>query len=320
MEDGEYKASDLLKLVGLTYRQLHDWEERAGVMASERATAEGWRKFTGKEVMALAICAEIRNQFSIPLEQIRTLYRWLVGHTPSKVNEITTEIARFQINLMENNPKIAPLLKLSGDALREALKDEAKKFILLENLRHKINLSAVQPVIQALQLARTGQLVYLYTDFTESLILTEHNFAKWIAMRAGNRPAVLCPLNDILNALLEKAGEPKCTLDEFGPSFLQTWQKLNDRPDLTAAERAVVQVIRERDYQRVTAHVKDGEVIRLEQEVELADGDQTQSEQKILTAINSGDHQSVTVVKCDGKIVRIGRKTSIKLDKATGTT
>src|SRR6266404_4269957 len=36
-ETGPFKASDLLRLAGLTYRQLNDWENRAGVLAPASA-------------------------------------------------------------------------------------------------------------------------------------------------------------------------------------------------------------------------------------------------------------------------------------------
>ena len=58
-EARDFKASDLLKLAGLTYRQLSDWENRAGVLTSQRATDAGWRKFTVEELIALCVCASL---------------------------------------------------------------------------------------------------------------------------------------------------------------------------------------------------------------------------------------------------------------------
>ena len=316
--DGEYKASDILKLVGLTYRQLHDWEERMGVMDSERATAEGWRKFSGEEVIALAICAEIRRQFSLPLDHTRKLYRWLTDKRPDSLEQIVADIAEQNIAEMERHPKIASLLNLSRDDLGKALEEGAARYILREHARERINLMATRPVLQALQLAEIGYLVYLYTDFETQGILTEHNLVDWFAKRMVKKPVILCTLNDIFNAVLEKAGKPKLELDKIASSFLTTLQELQDRPNLTAAERRVVALIRERDYQRITAHVKGGDVIRVEQEEELSRGDPSDPEKRILAAINAGDHMSITVERRDGKIVQIRRKTSIKFDKVTG--
>jgi len=46
----DFKASDLLKLAGLTYRRLQDWENRAGVMTSQRprvrvGASSVWKRF-----------------------------------------------------------------------------------------------------------------------------------------------------------------------------------------------------------------------------------------------------------------------------------
>ena len=312
LEGGEYKASDLLKLVGLTYRQLHDWEERAGVMASERATAEGWRKFTGEHILALAICAAFRRQFSIPLEHTRKLYRWLVGKTTDSVQSLVADLARNAVANMESTPEIAALLKMTGDERSEALKDPVNKYIVQEYIFKKVNLSATRPVMQAMQLAKLGLPVYLYTDLDDSMmILTEFNLVTWVGQRSISQPAIVCPLNDILNAVLEKAGKPKLVLDRYCRSFSETWQKLQDRPDLTAAERRVVDVIRERDYQRVTVHVKGGEVIQADVEEDLSEQERAGIEKAILDAVGSKGYQTVTLTETGGKVTRLTRRTPI---------
>src|SRR5262245_53377402 len=73
-----FKASDLLKLAGLTYRQLSDWENRAGVLDSQRASEEGWRKFNLPEVYALCVCSDLRRRLGVPLDRLSSLYGWLI--------------------------------------------------------------------------------------------------------------------------------------------------------------------------------------------------------------------------------------------------
>ena len=311
LEGGEYRASDILKLVGLTYRQLHDWEERAGVMASERATAEGWRKFGGEEVIALAVCAAVRRQFALPLEHTRKLYRWLVGKTPSHVEELVVFVGKQTIDSMERSPRFVALLKLRGDDLREALKDDVNRYTFQEYFFAKFKLETTRPIRLAYRLAHFGLPVYLVTDLKAPMILTEFNMVDWIAHRLVDRPVILCPLNDILNAVLKKAGKPRLELDRFSRSFSDTWNELQDRPDLTAAERKVVDLIRAREYQRVTVHVKGGDVIQADVEEDLSEQERARIEKAILDAVGSKGYQTVTLTETGGKVTRLTRRTPI---------
>ena len=136
---GSFRASDLLRVAGLTYRQLNDWEKRGGVLSSERATEDGWRRFTGEEVLALSVCARLRRQLSLPLPQIGQLYLWLVGRKPDKVCSLLAEVAEFTLSSMERNEKIVRLLARRGEALTEALKEPANAHIVREYVGAKLN-------------------------------------------------------------------------------------------------------------------------------------------------------------------------------------
>ena len=66
------KSSDVHRILGLTYRQLKDWEER-GILKSrsqraEGAKAKGWRKFSIVDLIALGILKEAKRQ-GLPVTQ-----------------------------------------------------------------------------------------------------------------------------------------------------------------------------------------------------------------------------------------------------------
>ena len=128
-QDPRFTARDLLKLAGLTYRQLNDWESRVGISPSERATSEGWRKFTSEEVLALSVCASLRRELHLTLEIIGGLYQWLMGRRLTKSDETLLAIAETQLESMRSNSKVNRLLNLTGEALKEALNSPAAEYI-----------------------------------------------------------------------------------------------------------------------------------------------------------------------------------------------
>lgn len=63
------RSSDVRDGVGLSYRQLNDWDSK-GILASKKRNKSGWRKFTAREVFVLMVCKEIRDKFGVPLEKL----------------------------------------------------------------------------------------------------------------------------------------------------------------------------------------------------------------------------------------------------------
>jgi len=76
-----FKASDILKLAGLSYRQLNDWEERADISPPQRTGAAGWRRFSAADVFVLMVCVEIRRQFGVPLESLTWAFNSEESHS-----------------------------------------------------------------------------------------------------------------------------------------------------------------------------------------------------------------------------------------------
>jgi DNA-binding transcriptional MerR regulator len=313
----EYKASDLLKLAGLTYRQLHDWENRAGAMAPQRATDAGWRKFTAEEVLALCVCASLRRQFSLPLEKVGGLFAWLLNAPSDSVDAFFAERGRLSLAMMKG--KVEPLLSLKGEHWKEAVADEATRFFLTEYVQATLDSLRDCPIRYAYRAARFGHTVYLYTDLAKSLILFEENMANAIVERYATGPFIVCPLNAMFNETHSALGKPVLTDGAVKP-LAAKWQELQSRIRLADDECEVVRLIRDKVYQRVTLHLTDGRIVRADVEEDLTKSGAAKRDGEILRAIKDKDFATVTVQRTDGQIVRLVRKSTVKFDRVTGKT
>jgi hypothetical protein len=69
-DDASYTAADLKRAAGLSYRQINEWDQK-GVLPETRSDDAAWRKFSIREIFALMVCGEIRQQFGVPVESLR---------------------------------------------------------------------------------------------------------------------------------------------------------------------------------------------------------------------------------------------------------
>jgi len=67
-----FSSRDVQEAAGLSSRQQNDWDGR-GALPHERSGDEGWRRFSLREVFALATCAEIRRRFGVPVERLKSV-------------------------------------------------------------------------------------------------------------------------------------------------------------------------------------------------------------------------------------------------------
>lgn len=72
-----YTAKDVRSAAFMSYRQLNDWDEK-GLLPMSRSAPGKWRRYTYKELFAIAVCAEFRRQFGVPLESLRFLGKTLL--------------------------------------------------------------------------------------------------------------------------------------------------------------------------------------------------------------------------------------------------
>jgi len=323
MSKDDFKARDVLELAGLTYRQLHDWEERAGVLESKRATSEGWRKFSVKEVIALAICAKLRESLALPLKETGSVYRWLIGKSPSSHERMRAARAERYLSSAREDTRMMALIDGYPESITEkkGRAREIEEGLLNEYINEGVELYVTEPVEYALTLAQRGIPIVLLSDLQTSYILSDKALVNWVAISLVKTPTIIFPLNDVLNEVLKKReGFQYKVREEY--SVLYTLKKLRELTEISPNEKAVLHAIREREYNRVTAYIKGGQIVRIEktEQESLTSKEQSKLEKQILEAIRKSDHQTVTVEKRDGEIVTIGRKASVKLGTVTGST
>ena len=95
MSDEEsFTAKDAKEVVGLSYRQLHDWESRDAIPSDEKRERK-WRKFDSKQLFTLIVCAEIRRLYGIPLEKIRYVRDFMSQEGANRYCQVDVERANL---------------------------------------------------------------------------------------------------------------------------------------------------------------------------------------------------------------------------------
>jgi len=80
-DDQTYTAADVKRAAGLSYRQIHEWDQK-GVLPGSRPDEAGWRKFSPRELFALMVCSEIRRQFGVPVESLKWVQTFMLQEGP----------------------------------------------------------------------------------------------------------------------------------------------------------------------------------------------------------------------------------------------
>jgi DNA-binding transcriptional MerR regulator len=78
VQDRPFSCRHVQAVAGLSARQQNDWDER-GALPHERVGNEGWRRFSLEEVLTLAVCAELRRKFGVPVERLKPLQRFFLN-------------------------------------------------------------------------------------------------------------------------------------------------------------------------------------------------------------------------------------------------
>ncbi len=261
--NAEFTAGDVKEASGLSYRQLDDWDSK-GALSSRREGKAGWRKFTPRDVFALMVCGEIRQQFGVPVQSLR----WV------------------------------------------------KDFMLQEKANHFRY--AVETI------STYGFAIWLLTDLRETFIMdTELEMDDLIRLgflrNEDSKSFILLQINPLVNRLLACHKPPiKLKIHDETYSKLRAFSK-EDRVS-SVEEREVLRLVRQKAYQRVTVHMRDGRIIQADMEEDLSKSDAAKRDEQILQAIKNKDFATVTVHRADGKTVGILRKSTMKFDKVTGKT
>jgi len=318
--DQTFTAGDLKRLIGLTYRQLNDWESRAGVLVSGREGNEGWRKFTAEHMLALAVCSALRRQFSLPLDKLGELRRWLMG---VRKDRTMLHFAKEGENAVKGLEECySDLFLLKKAAWKKAMEDDFNQFVFREYAQAKLDMLRVYPIRYAFQSVNLfGSTIYLHTDCDDVYtILFEKNLTQALALGTVKKPTIIMPLNEVFDEINAELGRPPIERETLGAPYSEEFLALNEREEVTEDEMKVLLLIRETAYRRVTLLTNQGKVIRAEVEGEVLDAEQLKKAKLIADAVSAGNFSTVSVQQTNGNVVRLIREETIKFAKATGKT
>jgi len=72
-----FSAKDVAEIVGLSYRQLNDWEMKG--FQFKRSSDEEWRRFTVGDLFALLVIEKLRDTLGTPVKSLSWLYAHLTA-------------------------------------------------------------------------------------------------------------------------------------------------------------------------------------------------------------------------------------------------
>jgi len=92
-DDHHYSSREVQDAAGLTPRQVNDWDSR-GMLPHGREGKGKWRRFSSRDLFALAVCAEIRRQFGTPVERLKWVQEFMLqekaNHLEAAIDLMTT--------------------------------------------------------------------------------------------------------------------------------------------------------------------------------------------------------------------------------------
>ena len=115
-----------------------------------------------------------------------------------------------------------------------------------------------------------GFNMFLCTDLEDSFGFDVESEAYEYVLLIGDkidRPAIVLPLNKIVNHVLEKMGLKGLEINDQLRYFnLVKMMGAKDKKELAKNEEKIISLIREKQYQTVTAKVKDGKIVHIKRE------------------------------------------------------
>jgi hypothetical protein len=245
-----FRACDVQLAAGLSYRQLNNWDS-IGVLPNSRGAALGWRKFSYREVFALAVCSDIRSRFGVSLDALKPLQSYLLREDIDFLGDVrermTTHLFAFYLLTdLRELFFLIPDVEFESVATRNLLRGDAPAaFILL-----KINplLSRILLCLDTPARLKTSHGAYDTFDAKrqEGTVQNEQEREVLRLVREGCFDRISIQLKDgnIVRAEAEK-----------------------EIPE--SQRRKLLNILNSRDFQTVTMTKQDGEIVRIRQKIPI---------------------------------------------------
>ena len=241
------RASDIRETVGLSYRQLNDWESK-GVLPSKKRSKAGWRKFTPREVFVLMVCKEIRDKFGVPLEKLSFIKSVMLVSDANIAQDAVDLMNNFGMTIylltdlketfiMDTDAEIEDLFRMG---MFRGSDEQGYLLIKINPLINKLlSFKGVGPI-------DTSDEVYDLMRKTKQQATAnnrqEQKVLKLIREKKYKQVTIHLKDGEIIRASTEE----------------ELSEKKRDKPD-----KELLAIIKDQEYQSISLKVHDGKIVRL---------------------------------------------------------
>ncbi len=241
------RASDIRETVGLSYRQLNDWESK-GVLPSKKRSKAGWRKFTPRELFVLMVCKEIRDKFGVPLEKLSFIKSVMLKSEANDAQDAVDLMNNYGMTIylltdlketfiMDTDAEIEDLFRMG---MFRGSDEQGYLLIKINPLINKLlSFKGVGPI-------DTSDEVYDLMRKTKQQATAnnrqEQKVLKLIREKKYKQVTIHLKDGEIIRASTEE----------------ELSEKKRDKPD-----KELLAIIKDQEYQSISLKVHDGKIVRL---------------------------------------------------------
>ena len=241
------RASDIRETVGLSYRQLNDWESK-GVLPSKKRSKAGWRKFTPRELFVLMVCKEIRDKFGVPLEKLSFIKSVMLVSDANIAQDAVDLMNNFGMTIylltdlketfiMDTDAEIEDLFRMG---MFRGSDEQGYLLIKINPLINKLlSFKGIGPI-------DTSDKVYDFMHKLEQQTTAnnrqEQKVLKLIREKKYKQVTIHLKDGEIIRASTEE----------------ELSEKKRDKPD-----KELLAIIKDQEYQSISLKVHDGKIVRL---------------------------------------------------------
>jgi len=249
-----YRASDVKRAAGLSYRQLNDWDSK-GVLPASREEEANWRRFTPREVFAIMVCAEIRKQFGVPLESLRWVRAFMLqegaDHFRTAVEMIATlGVGVYLLTDLEKTFNMDSELEFA-DLMQHGyfLPQRPRAYIFL-SLNHLVN-RLLECLNEPIHLELHGRGHEVMHRVREAMTLANQEELEVLdLLREPGKKRITVQLKD--GAIIRADVEGEVPVDELG-----------------SRAKTVMKALEMGEYEKVTVTTREGKIVHVDRKTPI---------------------------------------------------
>lgn len=253
LEEKVLRASDVKEGVGLSYRQLNDWDSK-GVLPSDRKEKGSWRKFTGREAFVLLICKEIRDKFGVPLEKLGYIKSCMLEKEANHLKFAIDYIVNLGVNIYLLTDLKETFIMHTDLEIEDLFRhgffrgDEEQSYLLI-NINPLVNkllsLKGLPPL-------KTSDMVYDQM----------HKYHEQTTARSNGEAEILKLIRD------DKYRQVVIHLKDGKVVRADTEEELS-KSEKNKRDKELLALIKGKKYQSIMLKVQDGKIVRLNRSIPI---------------------------------------------------